>query len=258
MEVIKFTNSLEVLRVTESINSGFFKVSSNILQQEKSAKINSPFRELKVKELGRPRKRGRSINFVNEGSDSSDFQHLSEASDESEVEEFAEDTMESDALLKTLTKETVMEGSLEYRWKMNQLELNGRWGMDVQNDDDRFSYLLREVGEKVDVHYESTVVYLCKANMAPLLKTENDAIFQQILNMLSNEYSGFFKVKTAPVLDRFVLKLSGKQMKAKVIGKGENEYGGFELSGVFVFRSEFFPDGDTVQLEDFTLKLKYM
>ena len=159
--------------------------------------------------------------------------------------------------------EIVMECFLIYRYQLNQIELEGQWGIANSNTTEKLSYLFcksnerqrillskddmsngtskqlteQPVKKKEQIFYTTKdlenmfPIDICAANLHELLLINHPKIVSEILKFLSNDYMGYFVYFSKTIEDRFSLKLSLENSLVTIVGEGDNMLGHFMLNG---------------------------
>lgn len=168
------------------------------------------------------------------------------------------------------SSEILMDCNLIYRYQLNQIELEGSWGIASSQTTERLSYLFTKSNErhrvllskkhmitkhddftqtvsetskinpivkKDYIFYTSkdlenlTPMDICSANLHEVLLINNNFITNEVLSFLSNEYIGYFLYFSKTIEDKFSLKLSLDNSLVVINGEGENVLGHFLLKG---------------------------
>lgn len=151
----------------------------------------------------------------------------------------------------------VMEGSLLYRYELDQIELEGCWSISNDITRERFSYLLLKNKEKnlicplksqeIDlnnfINLDEEVkkyfnqpkdeynLHVCSANLFECLLIPHSDVFNTVLNLLTGEYHGFFLYYNKTIEDRFYLSFSLEDNQVRISGEGTNSLGNFNILG---------------------------
>ena len=164
------------------------------------------------------------------------------------------------------TGEIVMDCYLIYRYQLNQIELEGNWGIANNQMNEKLSYLFNKSNEKhrillnksevIDLTQPTKTIQtgienvkrnnifytskdlenmisinLCAANIHEILLLNNQRIISEVLKFLSNEYSGYFVYFSKTIEDKFTLKLTLTDSLVIITGEGTNILGNFKLNG---------------------------
>lgn len=153
----------------------------------------------------------------------------------------------------------VMEGNLIYRHELDQIELEGLWTINNEENRERFSYLLLKqkdkklscsVKMKIDSNLieantnikkfynsnrEEYVLNICSANLFESLLIPHSNVFHTILNYLSGEYHGFFLYYNKTMEDRFYINFTIEDNQVRINGEGTNSLGNFNVIGFINF-----------------------
>lgn len=151
-----------------------------------------------------------------------------------------------------------MEGNILYRYSMNQIEMEGNWGMSSDINRQKFSYLFLnknnfahtqidiedinfQKNTQIDQNYKKFIqndkfnIYICNANVFEALLLPHEQIFKTILNFLSGEYHGFFVYFSKTIEDKFTLNFQLEDNQVRVSGRGSNNLGQFSIIGFVNF-----------------------
>ena len=154
--------------------------------------------------------------------------------------------------------EIINDGYLIYRYSSNQIELDGNWY--VANDPswkERISYLFSgsQKTKEIKLNIENTDinVNLCSANLVECIQL--DILFQNCLEFLNGDYTGYFIYYSKTIEERFNINLDIQDSLVKISGTGNNSLGNFELNGYF----NFFRNKDIIKeknsVEDQVIKI---
>lgn len=122
----------------------------------------------------------------------------------------------------------VMNGRLIYRYTNDQIELDGFWTVEGDQNKDRISYLLLKNQDKISIPIkkeeinfngllnderanvflqDNSIFYLnlCSANIFEVMLIPNSNLFRHILKYISGEYHGFFLYYEKTIEDRFYI-----------------------------------------------------
>ena len=138
-------------------------------------------------------------------------------------------------------QDVVMQGSLLYRFALDQIELEGFWSM--PNDEktkERFSYLFLKNCDKLACHVDQDSVEvdnysdinanqnkrrkdfqinICSANLYETILIHDSNIFDRILAYLTGEYHGFFMYYDKTIEDRFYINFNLQDSQVRINGK---------------------------------------
>lgn len=146
-----------------------------------------------------------------------------------------------------------MIGNLQYRYNLDQIELEGTWGMNNDSARERFSYLFLKKHDKIscaikkdEIEFSSfsdesslqrdeLVVNICSANLFEVVVIPHPNIFRVLLQFLSGEYHGFFMYYDKTIEDRFMLNFFLEEAQVRISGDGSNNLGSFNLIGYLNF-----------------------
>ena len=154
--------------------------------------------------------------------------------------------------------EIINDGYLIYRYSSNQIELDGNWY--VANDPswkERISYLFSgsQKTKEIKLNIENTDinVNICSANLVECIQL--DILFQNCLEFLNGDYTGYFIYYSKTIEERFNINLDIQDSLVKISGTGNNSLGNFELNGYF----NFFRNKDIIKeknsVEDQVIKI---
>ena len=154
--------------------------------------------------------------------------------------------------------EIINDGYLIYRYNSNQIELDGNWY--VANDPswkERISYLFSgsQKTKEITLSIENTDVNInmCSANLVECIQL--DILFQNCLEFLNGDYSGYFIYYSKTIEERFSINLDIQDSLVKISGTGNNSLGNFNLNGYF----NFFRNKDIIKeknnVEDQVIKI---
>ena len=154
--------------------------------------------------------------------------------------------------------EIINDGYLIYRYNSNQIELDGNWY--VANDPswkERISYLFSgsQKTKEITLNIENTDVNInmCSANLVECIQL--DILFQNCLEFLNGDYSGYFIYYSKTIEERFSINLDIQDSLVKISGTGNNSLGNFNLNGYF----NFFRNKDIIKeknnVEDQVIKI---
>ena len=154
--------------------------------------------------------------------------------------------------------EIINDGYLIYRYNSNQIELDGNWY--VANDPswkERISYLFSgsQKTKEITLNIENTDVNInmCSANLVECIQL--DILFQNCLEFLNGDYSGYFIYYSKTIEERFNINLDIQDSLVKISGTGNNSLGNFNLNGYF----NFFRNKDIIKeknnVEDQVIKI---
>ena len=154
--------------------------------------------------------------------------------------------------------EIINDGYLIYRYSSNQIELDGNWY--VANDPswkERISYLFSgsQKTKEIKLNIENTDINInmCSANLVECIQL--DILFQNCLEFLSGDYTGYFIYYSKTIEERFNINLDIQDSLVKISGTGNNSLGNFELNGYF----NFFRNKDIIKeknsVEDQVIKI---
>ena len=134
--------------------------------------------------------------------------------------------------------EIINDGYLIYRYSSNQIELDGNWY--VANDPswkERISYLFSgsQKTKEIKLNIENTDINInmCSANLVECIQL--DILFQNCLEFLNGDYTGYFIYYSKTIEERFNINLDIQDSLVKISGTGNNSLGNFELNGYFNF-----------------------
>ena len=132
----------------------------------------------------------------------------------------------------------INDGYLIYRYCSNQIELEGNWY--VANDPswkERISYLFSgsQKTKPISLSIENTEanINMCSANLVECIQL--DILFNNCLEFLTGDYSGYFVYYSKTIEERFNIKLEIEDSLVKISGTGNNSLGNFNLTGYFNF-----------------------
>ena len=132
----------------------------------------------------------------------------------------------------------INDGYLIYRYCSNQIELEGNWY--VANDPswkERISYLFSgsQKTKPISLSIENTEanINMCSANLVECIQL--DILFNNCLEFLTGDYSGYFVYYSKTIEERFNIKLEIEDSLVKISGTGKNSLGNFNLTGYFNF-----------------------
>ena len=146
-----------------------------------------------------------------------------------------------------------MCGNLVYRYNLDQIELEGTWGMNNDSARERFSYLFLRKHEKIvctvkkeEIEFsniaeensmvkDELIVNICSANLFEVIVIPHPNIFRVLLQYLSGEYHGFFMYYDKTIEDRFMLNFGLEEAQVRISGEGTNNLGNFNLIGYLNF-----------------------
>ena len=154
--------------------------------------------------------------------------------------------------------EIINDGYLIYRYSSNQIELDGNWY--VANDPswkERISYLFSgsQKTKEIKLNIENTDINIniCSANLVECIQL--DILFQNCLEFLNGDYTGYFIYYSKTIEERFNINLDIQDSLVKISGTGNNSLGNFELNGYF----NFFRNKDIIKeknsVEDQVIKI---
>ena len=154
--------------------------------------------------------------------------------------------------------EIINDGYLIYRYSSNQIELDGNWY--VANDPswkERISYLFSgsQKTKEIKLNIENTDINInmCSANLVECIQL--DILFQNCLEFLNGDYTGYFIYYSKTIEERFNINLDIQDSLVKISGTGKNSLGNFELNGYF----NFFRNKDIIKeknsVEDQVIKI---
>ena len=154
--------------------------------------------------------------------------------------------------------EIINDGYLIYRYSSNQIELDGDWY--VANDPswkERISYLFSgsQKTKEIKLNIENTDINInmCSANLVECIQL--DILFQNCLEFLNGDYTGYFIYYSKTIEERFNINLDIQDSLVKISGTGNNSLGNFELNGYF----NFFRNKDIIKeknsVEDQVIKI---
>lgn len=131
-------------------------------------------------------------------------------------------------------EDIVLEGNLIYRYSNNQIELDGNWFINNDNNTkERLSFLFMKSTEfteciidKESIYYENSKsnmndfkIKICAANIFECLLINDLDVFQTILDFLSGEYAGYFMYYGKTIEDRVCLNLTYQDSLVRINGK---------------------------------------
>lgn len=149
-----------------------------------------------------------------------------------------------------------MEGNILYRYKLDQIELEGTWEISSEINREKFSYLYLNKNSYIktqidvnEINFENNNsnmvnkyitgnkfnLYICNSNIFEVLLIPNEFLFKRILDYLSGEYHGFFIYFSKTIEDRFTLNFSLVDHQVRVNGQGSNNLGEFNIIGFVNF-----------------------
>ena len=154
--------------------------------------------------------------------------------------------------------EIINDGYLIYRYSSNQIELDGNWY--VANDPswkERISYLFSgsQKTKEIKLNIENTDINIniCSANLVECIQL--DILFQNCLEFLNGDYTGYFIYYSKTIEERFNINLDIQDSLVKISGTGNNSLGNFEFNGYF----NFFRNKDIIKeknsVEDQVIKI---
>ena len=154
--------------------------------------------------------------------------------------------------------EIINDGYLIYRYSSNQIELDGNWY--VANDPswkERISYLFSgsQKTKEIKLNIENTDINInmCSANLVECIQL--DILFQNCLEFLNGDYTGYFIYYSKTIEERFNINLDIQDSLVKISGTANNSLGNFELNGYF----NFFRNKDIIKeknsVEDQVIKI---
>ena len=147
----------------------------------------------------------------------------------------------------------VMMGNLQYRYNLDQLELEGNWGMNNDSARERFSYLFLKKHDKIScivrkeeiefsniteensMSRDEFLVNICSANLFEIIVIPHPNIFRVLLQFLSGESHGFFMYSDKTIEDRWMLNFCLEEAQVRISGEGSNNLGNFNLIGYLNF-----------------------
>ena len=154
--------------------------------------------------------------------------------------------------------EIINDGYLIYRYSSNQIELEGNWYVgDDPSWKERISYLFSgsQKTKEIKLNIENTDINinLCSANLIECIQL--DILFQNCLEFLNGDYTGYFIYYSKTIEERFNINLDIQDSLVKISGTGNNSLGNFELNGYF----NFFRNKDIIKeknnVEDQVIKI---
>jgi len=140
------------------------------------------------------------------------------------------------------SSDVIMTGNLQYRYTINQIELEGFWIINNDSQKESFSYLFQKNTEKVsceisktDIEYlESTtnktipanllqrnsfMLNICSANIFEVILLPHEGIFKALLQYLSGNYHGFFMYFEKTIEDQFYINFILDDDQVRISGK---------------------------------------
>ena len=144
------------------------------------------------------------------------------------------------------SSDVVMQGSILYRYELDQIELEGLWSISDDVTKESFSYLHlkdrqsllcsvriseidfsgldnSEYSQNILDKYasksrEEYILNICSANLYESLLIPYSKIFSSVLNYLSGEYHGFFLYYNKTIEDRFDINFTLEDNQVRING----------------------------------------
>ena len=142
-----------------------------------------------------------------------------------------------------------MRGHVLYRYKLDQVEIEGQWNMVGDENSEKFAYVVLKNSMDVtcEIPYEDIqnsppelqgrnfTLHVCSANLHESILIAHPDVLSAVLEFLSTEYTGYFIYFYKTIEDRFNLNFELDNGQIKISGEGSNNLGTFGLAGFVNF-----------------------
>ena len=129
-----------------------------------------------------------------------------------------------------ISSDIILEGFLIYRYSNDQIELEGSWFMNSDQNKERLSFLFLKPNEYVrcDINSDEILgnedktkihfIKICSSNLFECIIINKLEVFNSVLNYLCGEYSGYFMYYGKTIEDKVNLNFTLQDSLVRING----------------------------------------